>query len=182
MMCSNDRRDAGLGLRLLPPRFAGSLFAIAKLLCIDKPRPQQFAAPPRPDADPHHRAAGGEGKPEHFGHRQRADVEADPALGNIDDEALDPWRVRRRNDKARPPHLHPVVLTISEILAMSRHAAPPLEYRRAKPLSGRYGKKLTTPLREPESGSSFPRRIAPPGDKSGVAALRRLPSRLVRSA
>src|SRR4051812_1220916 len=106
--------SVGLGGHFLPPRIAMAL-AAAKLLGADEPRAEQLAAPPCPHADAHHRAAGGEGEPEHFRHRERADVEADAALGYIDDEALDPRRIWRRNHKARPPNLDSVVLTVAEV-------------------------------------------------------------------
>src|SRR5438128_9054735 len=106
-MFLNGRLSSSLGGLFLNPRVAVALLAVAQLLCGDKPRAEQFAAPPRPDADAHHRAAGGEGKPEHLWYRQRADVETDAAFGDVDDEALDPGRVGRRNHKARPPHLNP---------------------------------------------------------------------------
>src|SRR3954454_20811420 len=140
--------NGGLGRHVLPPRIAVAL-AAAKLLGADEARAEQFAAPPRPHADPHHRAAGGEGQAEHFWDRERADVEADAALGYIDDEAFDPRRIRCRNHKARPPNLDSMVLTVAEVFAMSRHPGPPFRYRNAKPLSGGYGEKLTRGLREP---------------------------------
>ena len=141
--------QTSVGRHLLRLRIAMDLLAAAKLLCSNEAGADQFAAAPGPEADADHGSAGREGETEHFGHRQRADIEADAACGNIDDEALDPWGIGRRNHKTRPPVLNAFVLALAEVFTVSRHAAPPSGYHTAKFLSGGYREKLTEALQEP---------------------------------
>jgi hypothetical protein len=110
--------------RFRKPRIAIGLLAAPQLLCGDKSGPDQFAAPPGPKTNPDNRAAGREGHAENLGHRQRPDVEAHPAFGDIDDEAFDPRRVRGRDDEARPAVFDPFVLALAKVFTVSRHTVP----------------------------------------------------------
>ena len=73
---------------------------------------------PRQTAHPDYGTAGRERNPEHFGNRKCSDFEADAALRNIEDETLDPRRIRCRNDVPQPPVLYPLMLACSEVFAM----------------------------------------------------------------
>jgi hypothetical protein len=61
--------------------------------------------------------------------------DADAAGRNIDDEAFEPWRVRRGNDEARPPVLNTLVPALAEVFTVS-HCCPPLRDNVANFLRG----------------------------------------------
>lgn len=128
----------------LKPRGIISLFTLAKLLWSDKARANQLAAPPGPEADADHRAAGGEGETEHFGYRQRADVEADAAFRNVDDEAFDPRSIGRGNHETRPTNLDPFVPALAKVFTMSRHPGSPLDVPWRKTLEGPLGREVNS--------------------------------------
>src|ERR1700716_2838389 len=61
---------------------------------------------------------------------------------NIDDHALDPWRVGRRNQKSRLVQIDANIFAIAEVLAVSCHRIPLSRLPRRKYLSSPYRKKL----------------------------------------
>src|ERR1700677_4858047 len=81
----------------------------------------QLAPSPDQRANPEHLAARGEGEAEYLRHRQRADIEANPALGNVEDHALDPRRIRCRDQEAGLVQVDPDILACAEAFAVSRH-------------------------------------------------------------
>ena len=60
---------------------------------------EPLALAPDQQADPKHLAAPGECEAEDLRHRHSADIQADAVLGNVEDGALDPWRVGRRDQQ-----------------------------------------------------------------------------------
>src|SRR3981189_408298 len=99
---------------------------------------------PAPDhgTHPNDFAARRECEAEKFRHRQRTDVQASAVFGNIDDHALDPWRVGRRNQKSRLVQIDANIFAIAEVLAVSCHRIPLSRLPRRKYLSSPYRKKL----------------------------------------
>src|SRR5437667_8345837 len=95
--------------------------ALPQLPGRDESDADQFAPAPDQRAYPPHLAARGQRKAEHFWHREVAHVEAGAVLGNIEDVALDPWRIRRRNQESPLAQVDPYELAGTQIFAVSRH-------------------------------------------------------------
>jgi len=95
--------------------------ALAQLPSGDEAGAEPFALAPDQQAHPKHLAAPGECEAEYLGHRHGADIQAGAFLGHIDNGALDPWRVGRRDQESRLVHVDPDVLALAEVLAVSRH-------------------------------------------------------------
>ena len=97
---------------------------LPQFFCGDETGTDKF--PPAPDerAHPKDFAPGGEGEAEKLRHRERTDIQASALVGNIHDHALDPWRIRRRNQESLPVQIHTHMPTRAKVFAMSSHLPP----------------------------------------------------------
>src|SRR6202165_1203829 len=100
------------------------LEAFPELFGGDEPGADAFAVAPGQRTYPENLAARRECQAEYLGHRQRADLEGRAGIGNIDDQALDPWRVRRRNQKSLLVQIDPNPPARAEVFTGSRHRSP----------------------------------------------------------
>src|SRR6476646_881675 len=87
----------------------------------DEPDTDKFAPAPDQRAYPPHLAARGEGKAEHLGNREVAHIQAGAVVGNVEDVALDPRRIRRRDQESLLAQVDPNELAGTKVFAVSRH-------------------------------------------------------------
>jgi hypothetical protein len=100
---------------------AGSrLYALPKFVRANEAGADQFALAPHHRTNPKHLAALREGEPEHFRYRQRPNVQANALVADIDDQAFDPRRLGRGDQKPTFVQLDPGMLPLSEVIAISR--------------------------------------------------------------
>ena len=90
--------------------FVLRLKSLPKFLRGDKAGTDQLALAPSQQAHPKNLTSCGECEAKQFRHRQRADIETGAAVGHIDDGTLDPWRIRRRDQKSRLVQIDPDML------------------------------------------------------------------------
>ena len=81
-------------------RFAGRRNAFSQLLGGDEADADQFALAPDQRAYPPHLAACRQRKAEHLRDGKIANIQAGAVLGNVEDVALDPCCIRRRNQES----------------------------------------------------------------------------------
>ena len=115
---------------------------LTKLFRGDEARADKFALAPDQRTYPKNLAARGEGKAEQLRDRQRADIKASAAIGDLDDQAFDPRRVGRRDQKSLLLQIDPDILACAEVLAVSRHGSPPRGKAYAKMLQHLLPKKV----------------------------------------
>src|ERR1700724_3229894 len=100
------------------------LKAFPELFGGDEPGADAFAVAPSQRTYPENLAARRECQAEYLGHRQRADLEGRAGVGNVDDQAIDPWRVRRRNQKSLLVQIDPNPPARAKVFAGSGHRSP----------------------------------------------------------
>jgi hypothetical protein len=97
------------------------LSALPKFIRANEAGPHQFALAPHHRTNPKHLAARREGKTEHLRYRQRPNVQANALVADIDDQAFDPRRFGRGDQKPPLVQLDPGMLALAEVLAIFRH-------------------------------------------------------------
>src|ERR1700687_3223761 len=97
---------------------------LPKLFRGDEAGADKFAPAPDQRTYPKDFAARCECQAEKVRHRQRADIQASAVVGDIDDQALDPWRLGRRNQKSRLVQIDPNLFAAAAVPALSCHLIP----------------------------------------------------------
>ena len=116
--------NGGIGLRI---GFSGARArrnSLPQLPGADETGADPLAAAPDQRTYPKHLATGGKRKTEQLRHRQIADLQADAVVGDIDDLARDPRRIRRRNQKSLRVQIDPDALARAAFYALFRHRSP----------------------------------------------------------
>jgi len=135
--------DLDVGLALFPEPMRG---VRSRLL-----RAEPLALAPDQQAYPKHLTTPGECKTEDLRHRHSADIQTGAVLGHVDNGALDPWRIGRRNQESRLVQVDPHTLAAAGIFTVSRHrflrdrSAP----RKTNPESGFAGQTSSFARRPP---------------------------------
>jgi len=88
-------------------RFTGRRSALPQLPGGDESDADHLAPAPDQRAYPKHLAARSQGKAEHLRNSEVAHIQAGAVLGNVEDIAPDPWRIRRRNQESRLAQVDP---------------------------------------------------------------------------
>ena len=98
--------------------------ALSELAYADEAGADPPTAAPDQRTYPKHFATSGKRKTKQLRHGEIADLQADAVVGDIDDLARDPWRIRRGDQKALRVQIDPYAPARSAFYALFRRRLP----------------------------------------------------------